>query len=641
MSTKELEGAAKALISAGIQPVYTLPNKRPRASWRHLADRAEPSAQDIGRAAPGGGIGAVCGIVSGGLEVLDFDVPGKSGEPPAWAPWEELLSGHDPDLLARLAIASTPSGGRHVYFRSPTPEGNRKLARMREHGAEAVIETRGQGGYAVCPPSPGYAWLQCGPESIPMLDSEERELLIALALRLDTFEDEPSKSARQSAPTHPNGERPGDDFNARTTWRELLEAEGWAFHHEAQGAAYWTRPGKAKRDGTSATTNYAGSDLLKVFTTNAHPLSSEKTYDRFGFYAAVHHAGDLKAAARALGKQGYGKPQEPPKLTGEGAPQPSAEQRQEPRIITSRTLEDWSARLAAVKDPLTTGCAPIDRLAPIPRQGITIIAGRPGHGKTTVLLNIARSLCERGERVLLFSYEESWAVLAAKMLLARARVTPEGVEHQKALFAYLRFLAGDGALTPTAAEHILKEARTVAGWLESGQLAICDEAPGADSLAETMRENQSRYPTILIDYAQKVRPPEGRYASRMAEIQAASEVIRQTAKDTGQAVIMAAQFNREGSKEGKMAQLHHLRECGDLEQDAQLVIGVHNHAAADQDAAELTAGEVGDGDPFGDSPATLMTLYVLKARQGGQVGAKLEAKFEGQYYYVGEAVAHA
>jgi hypothetical protein len=58
----------------------------------------------------------VCGAVSGNLELLDFDCAGE-----AFAAWSELVAAHAPDLLDRLVIESSPSGGWHVFYRCEAP----------------------------------------------------------------------------------------------------------------------------------------------------------------------------------------------------------------------------------------------------------------------------------------------------------------------------------------------------------------------------------------------------------------------------------------------------------------------------------------------------------------------------------------
>lgn len=103
------------------------------------------------------------------------------------------------------------------------------------------------------------------------------------------------------------GNRPGDAFNAATTWPQLLEADGaQVFRDRGIGYTEWTRPGKDRRDGMSATTGYKGSDVLKVFTDSWPNLRQNQTYDRFGYYAATQHNGNIREATKALAALGYG-----------------------------------------------------------------------------------------------------------------------------------------------------------------------------------------------------------------------------------------------------------------------------------------------------------------------------------------------
>ncbi len=108
---------------------------------------------------------------------------------------------------------------------------------------------------------------------------------------------------------------PGEEFNQRADWAQILVPAGWREHYRADEVTYWTRPGKPS--GISASTNALGTDRLHVFTTSAAPLDAGESYSKFGAYAALHFGGDHKAAARALASQGYGSP----------LPDPAAEQR--------------------------------------------------------------------------------------------------------------------------------------------------------------------------------------------------------------------------------------------------------------------------------------------------------------------------
>ncbi len=67
---------------------------------------------------------------------------------------------------------------------------------------------------------------------------------------------------------------------------------------------YWRRPGKGQ--GISGTTNYAGTGLLYIFSTNAAPFESDTAYTAFATYTLLEHSGNFVAAAHTLQRQGYG-----------------------------------------------------------------------------------------------------------------------------------------------------------------------------------------------------------------------------------------------------------------------------------------------------------------------------------------------
>ena len=112
------------------------------------------------------GIGLVCGDVSGGLELFEFEDAnyfrrlGDSLTTTILATmdlshlWHRLLDGY---------LEKTPGGGFHVLWRTPLPEGhqvregNQKLAcrPVADGGVQVLIETRGEGGYTVVAPSNG------------------------------------------------------------------------------------------------------------------------------------------------------------------------------------------------------------------------------------------------------------------------------------------------------------------------------------------------------------------------------------------------------------------------------------------------------------------------------------------------------
>ncbi len=128
-----------------------------------------------------------------------------------------------------------------------------------------------------------------------------------LARELNEYVPPERVRAASAAPSAATGERPGDEFNRRAAWSEILEPHGWTVDRTAGDVTYWTRPGKAR--GVSATTGKCHSDrsgdLLYVFTSNAGPFDQDSAYDKFGALAQLDHAGDFGKAAKALVAAGY------------------------------------------------------------------------------------------------------------------------------------------------------------------------------------------------------------------------------------------------------------------------------------------------------------------------------------------------
>jgi putative DNA primase/helicase len=181
---------------------------------------------------------------------------------------------------------------------------------------KTIVEVKGEGGYCLAPPSPaachrtGRCYTFVGGKdltAIPVISEEEREILLDCARALNCWED-PRRRAYVARPRRgPEGgaRRPGDDFNLRGDWGEILQRHGWKWVGSGgAGTDLWRRPGKAT--GSSATTNFGGSDLLFVFSSNAEPFDEWTAYTKFHAYALLEYDEDFRAAAAALAKRGYG-----------------------------------------------------------------------------------------------------------------------------------------------------------------------------------------------------------------------------------------------------------------------------------------------------------------------------------------------
>lgn len=339
---------ALAFVDAGcsVIPVATDGTKRPLGAWKQ-AQTTPLSREQVQQTFADGhpGLGVVTGAVSGNLLMVELE--GRAvAEGMLGRLAEHALASGLGDLWRRCTggyMEATPAGGLHLLVRALDPvAGNLKLARRPgpvdpttgKPTIEVLAETRGEGGFVVVAPSygpvhpTGKAWQRAAgsPATIPDLTADEHQALLDLFRSLDAMPvlepvqrpQRPPAGAPVSAAdrflttgsTTPGGTSPGDDYNAKADWQQILEPHGWQLQRESNGERFWLRPGKkpASRDDCSATTGYGDrGDWLWVFSTSTE-FDTETTYSKFAAYAVLEHGGDYSAAARDLRAKGYGTP---------------------------------------------------------------------------------------------------------------------------------------------------------------------------------------------------------------------------------------------------------------------------------------------------------------------------------------------
>lgn len=252
------------------------------------------------------GIGIILGSVSKNLEVLDIENKGVS----ITEEFFKQLGALSPKLAEALVVVETPSGGAHVYFRRVEQvPGGRKLALSKD--GVLLAETRGQGNYVLAPGSHAnahptrqlYVIRQGDIAKIPILTNEQYDDIMGVIASFDERR-EPERIVREPRARSEEYGRPGDDFNDRADWYDILTPHGWTTRFTRNGVHYLCRPGKKR--GISASLNYGGSDLLFNFSASVPELEPNVAYTKFAAYTFLNHGGDFAAAARALRAEGYG-----------------------------------------------------------------------------------------------------------------------------------------------------------------------------------------------------------------------------------------------------------------------------------------------------------------------------------------------
>lgn len=309
--------AARGYLSAGLSviPVRADGTKAPvERDWTRFSTRRPTDSELFGwfRNGLAYGIGIPGGRASGNLAVLDFE----TGE--AFDRWRATIPTETVDLLALCPVVRTPSGGVHVWTRLPDPVPGTVLARRADK--RTLIEVRGEGHQVLAPGCPlqchktgrpyafiGRGWLDGPADPVPF--DVWCDWTIQAAELNEYVKPKVVVGETRRRSSSPDG-RPGDRFNDQVTWEAILTRHGWRACRSSGGTTYWTRPGKP--EGVSATTGFckgrASGDLLYVFSSSAPPFEPDAAYSRFAAYALLEHAGDFSAAARALGRAGYGQP---------------------------------------------------------------------------------------------------------------------------------------------------------------------------------------------------------------------------------------------------------------------------------------------------------------------------------------------
>ena len=301
-----------------------LKEKRPAVPrWKEFQE-ALPTEHQI-RSHFSGNPDALClltGRVSLNLEMIDFDLKGE-----LFDAWHELVAGEEPELIERLVIERSQSGGRHAIYRCNEPvPGSRKLAQRtittsnedsvtiggKRHVPRKVghsyqvtltlIEPRGEGGLFLCAPSPGYELEQGALDDVPVLSPKDRSILIEAALALNQVRPAviDSEYCERDRNACNEGRRPGDEYNERGDVQALLHKHDWTLTRPGENE-YWRRPGKDH--GWSATLK---DRVFFVFSSNCWPFEPHQPYSPFQVYTLLEHRGNHSDAATQLRHEGFG-----------------------------------------------------------------------------------------------------------------------------------------------------------------------------------------------------------------------------------------------------------------------------------------------------------------------------------------------
>lgn len=291
---------AKDYSRAGVSVIPTRADKRPALKeWTGYQSNIMTEEEVDSLFTGAIGLGIVCGKVSGGLEVIDVDTKHDTTGT-LWEEFSRLLEDNLPDTYKELVIAQTKSGGYHIYYRCEAVEGNKKLANKLNR--EVLIETRGQGGYVIAPPTANYTYLQGEPTNIPRISKEERDLIIKIARHFNELPEQ-QKTDRGAQTTYNNLSSPFEAYNTSGDVVGLLESKGWKVVSNRGERVNLLRGGST--DSKTSGNFHTRLRTLRIFSTSTE-FDSERAYSPSQIFSLLECNGDNKLAYRRLLELGYG-----------------------------------------------------------------------------------------------------------------------------------------------------------------------------------------------------------------------------------------------------------------------------------------------------------------------------------------------
>lgn len=216
---------------------------------------------------------------------------------------------------------------------------------------------------------------------------------------------------------------------------------------------------------------------------------------------------------------------------------------------------------------------------------LLVVAGRPGQGKTALLVSIAKNVASFGKRAMIFSLE-----MQNKQVAMRLIAQESGISFGKQKSGKLE--EEDWAKFTHAVEVLADQ--------EKYPIVLNDLPDMSVSKIRQEIRRVKNVDLVIVDYIQ-LAGVDGKYDRRDLEIGEFTRGLKSIGKEFGVPVLAAAQLNRDTEKrQDKKPILSDLRESGSIENDADVVVFISRPDPLKNDAELVIAkhrnGKVGSVD---------------------------------------------
>ena len=264
------------------------------------------------------------------------------------------------------------------------------------------------------------------------------------------------------------------------------------------------------------------------------------------------------------------------------------------------SLIDLNEDIASNREGLKSGWPAIDKDVRIPQEALTIIAGQPSHGKTTILLNLFLNCIKQypEQKFLFYSYEENSKQLILKSIMNLSEYCFDEKNNYTKFEEHIK--NGD-----TSIPQINDAVQRIENLTKSKRMWFLDHGPELEDLNNELNFlcNEQHIGGVFIDYIQRMKIKDS-LNDRHKDLQIISNELLRMAKFYKIPIILGAQLEK-GEKIDNKVHLDQLRDAGYIEQDANLILGVYNKSMI----------KARDGVSVKEQLVDL-TLSILKNRNG-------------------------
>jgi len=218
----------------------------------------------------------------------------------------------------------------------------------------------------------------------------------------------------------------------------------------------------------------------------------------------------------------------------------------------------------------------------LPSGALTVVAGATGHGKSTLLYNMALNIAESTDKnVHFFTLEEHSDELIKKALISyiNRKLSQSFARNcEEAITQYYKYENETLINSDVKDEFKRLEAQYYKEFIHSNKLKFDFSSYDCETLVQAIYslKDNTNIGVIFIDYVQIINLKESKNNSRQGEVKKIMEMLKDVSVNTGLPIVLGSQFNRTVTNHLELVATN-LGEAGDIERGAHLILAIWNN----------------------------------------------------------------